>query len=95
MESLSITHGFDDAERLEVARLYWEAFERKLRPGFSDDRNGVGVLLQATVRSDRFLVAHSSNRIVGVCGFHSTGAGALDLSCSLLRSRLSTAKSTE
>ncbi|WP_043471904.1 GNAT family N-acetyltransferase [Arthrobacter sp. Rue61a] len=90
MESLSITHGFDDTDRLVVALLYWEAFERKLRPGFSDNRDGVGVL-QAAVRSDRFLVARSISRIVGVCGFHSTGAGALDLSWSLLRSRLSTA----
>lgn len=40
MGTISITLGFTDAERTDVGALYWQAFERKLRPAFAGAGRG-------------------------------------------------------
>lgn len=87
MDALRIDVGFRDEERDRVAELYWEAFGRKLRPGFADEPTGCSVLRDA-LRPDRVLVARDAGRVVGVCGFSRSGAGVADLSWSRLRKSL-------
>ena len=81
--------GFAESDREAVAALYWEAFERKLRPAFADVATGFRAV-RASLRPDRFLVARSGDgAVVGACGFHRSGAGAVDLTWRSLRARLS------
>lgn len=84
MEDTSIEEGFTEDERGDVAALYWEAFGRKLRPGFIDEPTG-RMVVRAAMRSDRFLVARRAGRVMGVCGFHHDGTGAADLGWVRLR----------
>lgn len=88
MEDVTIGEGFTEDEREHVAALYYEAFERKLRPGFVDEATGRKVV-RAALRSDHLLVARQSGRVVGVCGFYQAGMGAADLGWSRLRESLS------
>jgi len=88
MENLSIEESLIEGEREGVAALYWEAFGRKLRPGFVDEPTG-RMVMRAALRSDRLLVARQAGRVVGVCGFHHAGTGAADLGWSRLRESLS------
>lgn len=88
MGDVSIGEGFAESEREQVATLYWEAFERKLRPGFVNGPTGLAVI-GAALRSARVLVAREGDRIVGICGFHHAGTGATDLGWSRLRHSLS------
>lgn len=88
MGELSIDEGFTECERAHVAALYWEAFGRKLRPGFVDEPTGRAVVC-AALRSDHMLVARQEGLVVGVCGFHRAGTGAADLRWSRLRECLS------
>lgn len=88
MNAVQIDLGFDESEREHIGALYWEAFRRKLRPAFGDDAVGLRVI-RAAMRSDRMLVARSEGGVVGVCGFHADGTGAVELSMKSLRSHLS------
>lgn len=88
MEDMSIDEGFVEGEREDVAALYWEAFGRKLRPGFVDEATG-RMVVRGALRSDRLLVARQADRVVGVCGFYHAGTGAADLGWARLRESLS------
>lgn len=88
MGHVSVADGFTEDEREHVAALYWEAFGRKLRPGFVDEPTGRAIV-RAALRSEHLLVARQSGRVVGVCGFYRVGAGAADLGWSRLRESLS------
>jgi ribosomal protein S18 acetylase RimI-like enzyme len=88
MDDVSIDEGFTEEEREHVAALYWEAFGRKLRPGFVDEPTGRAVVRSA-LRSARLLVARQKGHVVGVCGFYQAGTGAADLGWSWLRESLS------
>jgi len=88
MLAIAITQGFTEEERDTVASLYWEAFGRKLRPGFRDESTGVAVV-RAVLRRDHMLVARRGDDVLGVCGFYEAGAGAADFGWSHLRRTLS------
>ncbi|GAA3231872.1 GNAT family N-acetyltransferase [Oerskovia jenensis] len=88
MDDVTISRGFTEDERGRVASLYWEAFGRKLRPGFVDEQTGVAVV-RAALRRDQMLVARQGDDVIGVCGFYDAGAGAADLRWSRLRQALS------
>lgn len=82
-----IGHGFTVTERDRVAALYWAAFRRKLGPAFASAERGLSVVT-ASLRSDRTLIARSGNDLVGVCGFHRDGAGAVPVTWRSLRASL-------
>jgi len=79
MTTIDVGHGFKESERDQVGALYWEAFRRKLGPGFTNDAVGL-TTIQAAIHSDRMLVARIKGEIAGVCGYHEQGAGAANLS---------------
>lgn len=85
---MSISEGFAASEREQVAALYWEAFGRKLRPGFIDEPTGQAAVCTA-LRSAHMLVAREGVHVAGVCGFYQAGTGAADLGWSRLRQSLS------
>lgn len=89
MDDVTIGEGFTTSEREQVAALYWEAFGRKLRPGFVDEPTGQAVVRTA-LRSTHLLVARDEDQVLGVCGFYQGGTGAADLGWSQLRQSLST-----
>ena len=88
MDMVTITRGFSEEERTRVGSLYWEAFGRKLRPGFVDEATGMAVIRDA-LRPDHMLVARRGDEVAGVCGFYVLGTGAVDLAWSQLRRTLS------
>lgn len=88
MDNITISKGFADDERARVADLYWEAFRRKLRPGFSNEQAGLTVVRNSLI-AEHVLTARRDGEIVGVCGFYDTGSGAVDLSWANLRRTLS------
>lgn len=88
MHSVTIGRGFSDDERARVARLYWEAFGRKLRPAFADESTGIAVIANG-LRPEHVLVARREGALVGLCGFRSAGTGAVDMTWSRLRGTLS------
>lgn len=87
MDDVSIATGFRDDERPRAAELYWSAFARKLSPAFRHHHDGLRVLT-ATIRPDRVLTARVDGELVGVCGFHHDGHGAVDMTWRGLRSNL-------
>lgn len=88
MGTVTVGEGFAEDEREHVAALYWEAFGRKLRPGFADETTGQAVV-QSALRRQQFLVARHDGQVLGICGFHVDGAGAADFGWSRLRGTLS------
>lgn len=88
MSELQIEDGLIEQDRPRAASLYWEAFGRKLRPGFSTEDVGMGVV-RAALRPDRILVARVNGSVLGVCGYTANGVSAVDLSWTSLRSHLS------
>lgn len=88
MDTVVISRGFIEDERTRVASLYWEAFGRKLRPGFAYESTGLAVV-RAALRPDHMLAARRGDEILGVCGFYDAGTGAADLSWHRLRQALS------
>ncbi|WP_424177471.1 GNAT family N-acetyltransferase [Yoonia sp. TsM2_T14_4] len=73
---MKITIGIPDADRAEVAALYWEAFGKKL--GFvMGPKDRALVFIGQVLRSDHGICAHDANgRLLGVVGFK-TQRGAL------------------
>lgn len=73
---MKITVGIPDANRAEVAALYWEAFGEKL--GFvMGPKYRALVFITQVLRSDHGICAHDANgRLLGVAGFK-THHGAL------------------
>ncbi len=87
MSHPAIGRGFSEDERPRVAALYWAAFGTKLRAAFPDQERGLAVIA-ASLRPDNLLIARTDSGVVGVCGFHAGGAGAIDFSWSTLRTHL-------
>ncbi|WP_017581176.1 GNAT family N-acetyltransferase [Nocardiopsis valliformis] len=79
--------GFDEDERTRVGGLYWEAFQRKLKPAFADDRTGEE-FVTAAMRPDRVITARLVGAVIGVCGVHHEGRGAFDPAWPATRKRL-------
>ncbi len=77
MDTVTIDRGFNEEERASVGLLYWEAFGRKLRPGFADESTGAAVVREL-LRPDHTFVARRGRDVVGVCGFYESGTGAAD-----------------
>lgn len=88
MNAVTISRGFTEDERTRVTSLYWEAFSRKLRPGFVNESTGLAVV-RAGLRADHMLAARRGDEILGVCGFYDAGTGAADFTWSHLRQSLS------
>lgn len=86
METI-IERGFSATERERVAALYWAAFSRKLGPAFASAERGLSVVT-ASLRADRTLIARSGNDVIGMCGFHKDGAGAVPVTWGSLRAIL-------
>ena len=84
---MEITCGVAAAERARVGALHWEAFGAKLAPAFRDEATGRAEVTAALV-ADRVLVAREGAQVLGVCGFHAGGRGALHWSWRATRSRL-------
>lgn len=85
---MRISSGFAENERDRVASLYWEAFGRKLRPGFADEMTGIAAV-RAALQPDHMFVARRGKHLLGICGFYDPDAGAVDLTWSCLRQTLS------
>lgn len=88
METVKVGLGFVGSERGRIAALYWEAFGRKLRPGFTNEAIGQAAV-KSGLRSDRMFVARRGATVLGICGFCDIDAGAVDLTWSSLRQTLS------
>lgn len=88
MDGTRIERGFVGRERPRVAALYWEAFGPKLSPGFSDEQTGMAAV-QSGLRPEHVLVARRDGSLLGICGFHESGSGAVNLTWSRLRRTLS------
>lgn len=88
MPVLTVTHGFDDAERDRVGALYWEAFGDKLSAAFRHRSTGAVVVAEA-LRADRMIVARHAGEVVGACGYLHDGHGAADMTWGLLRGHVS------
>ena len=84
---MDITIGFTEAERARIGSIYWEAFAKKIRLAFVDNKVGLRVA-QAAMRPDRIFVARINGAVVVVCGFHEHGTGATGMSWKTLRSLL-------
>ena len=93
MHEVIISRGLGDSERSRVAELYWEAFARKLRPGFRDDQTGVQAV-KAGLQSENVLIARRHGALLGVCGFYGAKSGAVDLTWSSLRRTLTISAAT-
>lgn len=76
---IEIVRGIPAGARLDVARIYWEAFGRKLAPSLGGRARGVAYL-ETQLHSDRFLCATRSGRVIGVLGFCDGGRKAVGLS---------------
>lgn len=70
--NFTISKGFSDAERPQVAALYWEAFAAKLRFVMGPDRTGLRFIAGA-LNPDFALVARNKDgAILGLAGFKTT-----------------------
>ena len=69
--ALTLRAGFADADREEVAALYWQAFGEKLGPVLRPDAKAKGFIL-SVMRPDHALSAYDPNgQLLGVVGFKS------------------------
>ena len=76
MSKFSISPGFSDAERADVARLYWQAFSAKLGRSLGPDVRAQAFFAQI-ISPDFALIARSpEGKVIGVAGFK-TAKGAL------------------
>lgn len=87
MMETTIVRGFTATERGRVAALYWAAFSRKLGLAFASAEHGLSVVT-ASLRADRTLIARSGADVIGMCGFHKNGAGAVPVTWRSLRAIL-------
>ena len=66
--AVTIDAGFTEAERPQVARLYWQAFGAKLGKVLGPDRRALAFLEQA-LTPEFALVARRDGALLGVAGF--------------------------
>ncbi|PRB00966.1 GNAT family N-acetyltransferase [Microbacterium sp. MYb64] len=89
LSDVAITAGIPRGQRPRVARLYWQAFHRKLRPALSDEQRAVPYL-ESLLADDRVVCAHADGTVIGVVGFSLRGRAAVGFSFAELRARYST-----
>jgi ribosomal protein S18 acetylase RimI-like enzyme len=69
---IEISIGFPEAQRAVAARLYDEAFHRKLAPMVPDAVRRQAMLAEC-LDPERALVAMEADRVIGLAGFHHDG----------------------
>jgi ribosomal protein S18 acetylase RimI-like enzyme len=68
---ITIRHGFAEADRAEVAQLYWQAFGLKLGRVLRPEPKALA-FVQRVMRADHALAAYDeAGRLLGVAGFKS------------------------
>ncbi|MBA83383.1 GNAT family N-acetyltransferase [Thalassobius sp. S69A] len=72
--AVTIDAGFTEAERPQVARLYWQAFGAKLGKVLGPDRRALAFLEQA-LTPEFALVARRDGALLGVAGFQTPQGG--------------------
>lgn len=75
-DGMRIERGFDDGDRAEVARLYWQAFGAKLARVMGPADRALSYFEGALVPGHAFCARDASGRLLGVAGFK-TVEGAL------------------
>ena len=73
--SIELTRGFSETERNRVARLYWEAFQQKLRVPMGPEARAIA-FLERVVNPDFAIAARRDGELLGLAGFK-TADGAL------------------
>ncbi len=73
--SVTISHGFSDAERHQAAALFWQAFADKLHKVMGPDHKG-RAFFESALNPDFALVARdASGRMLGLAGFKTSDGG--------------------
>jgi ribosomal protein S18 acetylase RimI-like enzyme len=67
--AVTVHRGFEEAERVEAARLLWEAFERKLRPALGPEARALTFLAEALDPQNALCARDAAGRLVGLAGF--------------------------
>lgn len=78
-DAVDVVRGIPDGSRAEVARLYWEAFGRKLSPSLGDREHGERYI-ESQLNADGFICATMSGRVIGAVGFYDQSRGAVGFS---------------
>jgi ribosomal protein S18 acetylase RimI-like enzyme len=76
MSEFSISAGFSDAERADVARLYWQAFSAKLGRILGPDVRARTFFAQIISPEFALIARDPKGKVIGVAGFK-TAKGAL------------------
>ena len=72
---IELKRGFSETERNRVARLYWEAFQQKLRVPMGPEARAIA-FLERVVNPDFAIAARRDGELLGLAGFK-TADGAL------------------
>lgn len=89
LPEIEITAGIPHGQRPRVARLYWQAFQQKLRPALSDEQRAVPYI-ESLLADDRVICALADGTVIGAVGFSLRGRGAVGFSFAELRARYPT-----
>lgn len=76
MSEFTISAGFSDAERADIARLYWQAFSAKLGRILGPDARALGFFAQIISPGFALIARRPDGEVIGVAGFK-TSKGAL------------------
>jgi len=71
---LVIVRAVDEVHRTPAARLYWQAFGRKLGPVLGPPERGIGL-----IERTRAMVAVDGDELLGLAGFHLNGRSLVGL----------------
>lgn len=66
---LQIQMGLPEVFKRSAAKLYYDAFGRKLKPILGEETTGVP-LIQGAIDTECCISAHADDRLLGVAGFH-------------------------
>lgn len=72
--AVTINAGFTEAERSEVAQLYWQAFGQKLGKVLGPEARAL-IFLKTALMPEFALVARRNGALVGVAGFQTKDGG--------------------
>jgi GNAT superfamily N-acetyltransferase len=76
MHAFTITTGFNDTDRAQVARLYWQAFSAKLGRILGPDARALAFFAQIITPDFALVARDTAGTVIGVAGFK-TAKGAL------------------
>ena len=76
MSELTISQGFDDSERAQVAQMYWVAFGQKLGRVMGPKRRAIGFIQEVLDPTHALCARDTDGTLLGVVGFK-TFASAL------------------